>query len=180
LEKATEEIKKRHIDWSLKQTNAVARAIAFGALKFEMIKVGSDKTITFDINEALRFDGFTAAYLQYTYARIQSIARKAPLNIKRTVVDYARLVDGREKNLSMRLADFPQAVILAGEKRDPAEIAKYLFELSQLANDYYHAVPVLKAEDSRDVAARLALLTSLALIIKQGLHLLGIEVVEEM
>jgi len=179
IEKATEEVTLRHSEWSKKQVNHTARVIAFAALKFEMIKVSASKSITFDIDSALRFDGFTAAYIQYTYARIQSIARKASVALQRIMIDYALLSDIREKSLSLKMAEFPQVVIAAGEKRDPAEIAKYVFELAQMANDYYHAVPVLKADQAIG-AARLALLKSVALVIKQGLGLLGIETVEEM
>ncbi len=179
LEKAKSEIIQRHSDWSTKTINHVASVVAFGALKFEMIKVGADKSITFDIDSALRFDGFTSAYLQYTYARIQSIKRKATPAFKKLKVDYAQLNDVREKSLIIKLACFPIAISAAGEKKDPAEIAKYVFDLAQAANDYYHAVPVLKADQATG-AARLALLNSTALIIKQALNLLGIEVVEEM
>jgi arginyl-tRNA synthetase len=179
LEKAKAEIIQRHNNWPTKKINQVASAVAFGALKFEMIKVGSDKSITFDMDSALRFDGFTAAYLQYAYARIQSIKRKAPLTLKRSTIDYAQLNETREKVLIIKLANFSASVSAAGEKRDPAEIAKYLFDLAQTANDYYHAVPVLKADRSTG-AARLALLDSIALVIEQGLKLLGVEVVEEM
>jgi len=177
LEKAKEEIKSRHNDWSLKQINQVANALALGALKFEMIKVSSEKQITFDMNNALRFDGFTAAYLQYTYARLRSINRKAEKNSIKA--DCALLREDKEKDLLMKAAFYPEIVKLAGDKKDPAEIAKYIFEFSQSINDYYHAVPVLKA-DKATGAARLMLLEAAALVIKQGLSLLGIETVEEM
>ncbi|MCX6792693.1 MAG: arginine--tRNA ligase [Candidatus Falkowbacteria bacterium] len=179
LEKAKAEIAKRHETWTKKQINETARVIAFGALKFEMVKVGSLKQITFDIDTALRFDGFTAAYLQYTYARIQSINHKADKKLKQTKVDWSKLIDKKEKVLIMHLSNFPDTIVLAGDKKDPAEIAKYLFDLAQKTNDYYHAVSVLKA-DTVTGAARLALLNSVASIIKQGLKLLGIETINEM
>lgn len=179
LTKAKAAVTTRHGAWPLKKINNTARVIAFGALKFEMIKVGALKQITFDIDTALRFEGFTAAYLQYTYARIQSINHKADKKFKQTKVDWNKLVDEKEKVLIMHLSNFPEIIILAGDKKDPAEIAKYLFDLAQKSNDYYHAVSVLKA-DTVTGAARLALLNSVALIIKQGLNLLGIEVINEM
>lgn len=179
LQKAREEIIKRHAAWSKKQINTAAHVIAFGALKFEMIKVSASKQITFEINQALRFDGNTSAYLQYTYARLRSIARKAGKNLKVKNNEWQELTEIKERNLIVKLAKFPEVVLVAGQKKDPAEIAKYLFELAQLTNDYYHAVPVLKA-DKATGAARLALLNNLAYLIKQGLSLLGIEVVEEM
>ena len=179
LAKAKTAVSSRHQAWSTKKINHVASVVAFGALKFEMIKVGALKQITFDIDSALKFEGFTAAYLQYTYARIKSISRKADNKIKKVKIDWSQLADKKEKVLILKLANFSEVVIQAGEKKDPAEIAKYLFELAQITNDYYHAVNVLKA-DKVTGAARLALLNSVALIIKQGLNLLGIEVVEEM
>ncbi len=179
INKAKEEISQRHTDWNTKQINTVARAVAFGALKFEMVKVASSKSITFDIDTALRFEGFTAAYLQYTYARIQSISRKASSAFKKTKASLGLLQDAKEKNIIVKLGQYPQIVKNAGEKKDPVEIAKYIFELAQSLNDYYHAVPVLKAEKEIG-AARLSLLKSASLVIKQGLNLLGIEVVEEM
>jgi len=179
LVKAKAEIVKRHETWTKKQINETARVIAFGALKFEMIKVGALKQITFDIDTALRFDGFTAAYLQYTYARIQSINYKADKKFKAVKADWNKLIDKREKVLTLSLGRFPEIVLIAGEKKDPAEIAKYLFDLAQVTNDYYHAINVLKA-DTVTGAARLALLNSVASIIKQGLKLLGIETVNEM
>ena len=89
------------------------------------------------------------------------------------------LQDPKEHVLIMRLAKYPEAVARAGERYDPSEIAKYLFELAQEFNDYYHSVPVLKAEE-KVMLARLALLLAVMQVIKNGLNLLGIETVEEM
>lgn len=180
LEKAKAEIIKRHTNWTTKKINLVASVVAFGALKFEMVKVGATKTITFDIEKALQFEGFTAAYVQYTFARIQSIIRKASVTIKRAAIASDLLTDLRERKLAIKIGEYPLTVEKAGELKDPAEIAKYLFELAQLTNDYYHAVPVLKAENEKLAGARLALLMAAADVIKLGLNLLGIEVVEEM
>lgn len=179
LEKAKAEIIKRHETWTKKQINETARVIAFGALKFEMIKVGALKQITFDIDAALKFEGFTAAYLQYTYARLQSIYYKADKKIKNSKPDFNKLIEQKEKVLILHLANFPEVIKLAGVKKDPAEIAKYLFDLAQAINDYYHSVPVLKSE-IETATARLALLNYIGLILKQGLNLLGIKVVDEM
>jgi len=157
-----------------------AGAIANGALKFEMVKVNANQIITYDIDRALRFEGFTAAYLQYTYARIRSIIRKS--GSRKSGVYGLKpelLTDENEHKLAMKLARYAEAVAKAGEEYDPSEVAKYLFELAQLFNDYYHAVSVLKAEE--DIKnARLALAHAVSLIIKNGLGLLGIGVVEEM
>ncbi len=185
LKRAKEETAERHQDWSDKKIKEVANALVNGAIKFEMIKVSATQVITFDINQALRFDGFTAAYLQYTCARINSIIRKdgskqtADGSKKTDKVDFNKLGEAREHGLVMKLARYPEVVAGAGEKYDPSEIAKYLFELAQGFNDYYHQVPVLKAEIGvRE--ARLALITVVSQVIANGLGLLGIETVPEM
>lgn len=179
MAKTTAETKKRHEDWSEKKINEVAWKIAVGAIKFEMIKVSPSSVITFDISEALRFDGFTAAYLQYAYARINSILKKSKIGGRKGKIDLGKLKEAKEKNLLLKMAKYPVVVERAGESYSPAEIAKYLFELCQEFNDYYHSVQVLKAE-AGERSARLALLKSINIIIANGLDLLGIETVNEM
>ncbi len=180
IKKATAETKKRHKNWSEKKIIKVAEKIVNGAIKFEMIKVGADKIITFDINQALRFDGFTAAYLQYTYARINSILNKSKVkSLKLESIDYSNLNHEKEGELAMKLFKYPEIVKKAGSEFNPSEISRYLFELAQLFNDYYHLVPVLKSKEEIKLA-RLALIKSINQIIKNGLELLGIGVIEEM
>ena len=178
FEQARKETEKRRQDWSGKKIDAVASAIMNGAIKFEMVKVGANQEITFDIKKALSFQGFTAAYLQYTYARVNSIIKKAgeKENIK---INFKGLDMKEEHELILKLAKYPEAVRQAGEKYDSAQIAKYLFELAQALNDYYHKVPVLKAEQEvRDM--RLALIKSVNQVIRNGLDLLGIQTLDEM
>lgn len=178
LQRAIEETKARHTDWSSQQINEVARRLAIGAMKFEMLKVGADQVIVFDINKALDFSGFTAAYLQYTYARISSVKRKA--NTERSIVrDYDLDFEAKEGELLMKIAKFVEVIEHAGATYNPSVIAKYLFELAQLFNDYYHGTPILKSEaELRDF--RLALLGAVQQVLRNGLAVLGIEVVEEM
>ncbi len=175
------ETSKRHPDWSSDKIKEVTELLVQAAIKFEMLKVGASSIITFDIASAIKFDGFTAAYLQYTHVRLASILRKAKDALKRMdeSASCAFLNDPKECQVILKLALFPEIVQKAGDKFDPSEIAKYLFELSQLLNDYYHSVPVLKAED--EVAlARLALLESACRTLLNGLALLGIRAPEEM
>jgi arginyl-tRNA synthetase len=175
--KAQEETAKRHADWSGDKIAQAAKAISFGAMKFEMLKVGADQVIVFDINKALSFSGFTAAYLQYTCARLKSIFRKAG-EFKKDI-DYSLFKEKEEAGLLIKIAKYPEAIARAGEEYDPSAISKYIFELAQTANDYYHKIPVLKAEkNTRD--ARLLLLAAAALVLESGLDLLGIDSVEEM
>jgi len=176
---AQSETKTRHQDWDDKKINEVAQTLALGAMKFEMIKVSADQVITFDIEKALSFSGFTAAYLQYTYARLDSIIRKVNDQKVKAKVGYELLAEPKEKELVMMLAKYSEAISRAGLEYNTAEIAKYLFELAQLANDYYHQIPVMKAEEKVKMA-RLALIISVNQVIKNGLGLLGINILTEM
>ncbi len=182
FDKAEAETKKRHADWPAKKVEKVVRTISYGALKFEMIKVGGEKVITFDIDTALRFEGFTAAYIQYTFARIQSVVRKVPAAMKAVRPDFATLTESRERALVMTLARFPEIIRKAGESYQPSEVAKYLYELAQLYNDYYHAVPMLNDKSLPAVIAitRVELSKAVAAVIKRGLGLLGIGTIDEM
>jgi len=178
-------------NWDDKKIEEATNKIIVGAIKFEMIKVSREQIITFDIDVALRFDGFTAAYLQYTFARIRSIIKKAPLikgvgGLKfKTPLhppyqgDNLKFNEKQEQELIINLAKYPGVIAKAGENYNPAEIAKYLFELAQEFNNYYHNVPVLKAEE-KIMTARLVLINAVSEVIKNGLGLLGIETVEEM
>ena len=192
MQKSIKETKKRHKDWSEKKIAATAGKIVNGAMKFEMIKVSAQSVITFDIEGSLRFDGFTAAYLQYTYARMNSIIKKAKKQINKETKSYQgiggegnlsvedkEVAESKEHALIMKMMKYSEVVKKAGESYDPSEIAKYIFELAQLANDYYHSVPVLKAEEETR-KARLALLGSINQVLKNGLGILGIETVDEM
>lgn len=191
LAKAVAETKKRHEDWDEKKINKVARILTNGAIKFEMIKVGASQVITFDINQALQFEGYTAAYLQYTCARINSILKKSKAKhehlgqkskteVKNQNFENERNIESvKEHVLIMKLAKFPEAVVKAGETYDPSVIAKYVFDLARGFNDYYHSVPVLQAETKlRD--ARLKLIASVKQVVANGLSLLGIDTVDEM
>lgn len=175
--RAKKEVASRHEDWQLKQIETVANDLASAALKFEMLKVSADKVITFDIEEALRFEGYTAAYLQYSGARLSSILRKS--GKIGTKINFKLLGHAKEKTLALYLERFTENVQKAGEQRDPAIVARYLFELAQRFNDYYHEVPVLKS-DKELMTARIALLQSIQQVFKNGFSLLGINYLEEM
>jgi len=181
MERAKSETKVRHENWSEKQIKAVAEKIVIGAIKFEMIKVGKEKIITFDANEALRFEGFTAAYIQYTYARICSILRKAGAakKIKFLKINFESLKEVNEHKLSMALAKFSEAIEKSAIVYNPAILAEYLHNLAKCFNDFYRDVPVLKA-DNEVRLARVALLEATRIVLLRGLSLLGIEAPERM
>ncbi|RMD58982.1 arginine--tRNA ligase, partial [Candidatus Parcubacteria bacterium] len=111
LKKARQETQRRHPDWTQEAIEEVAWKLAKGALKFELLKVGADQVITFDINQALRFDGFTAAYLQYAYARMQSILAKVnQQELQNLVPEFEVLSEPAEEELIMYIAQFPEAI----------------------------------------------------------------------
>lgn len=178
FDKLRKETGMRHMDWDIERIENVVRVITNGAIKFEMIKIGAEQIITFDIEKSLSFTGFTAAYLQYTYARIHSIIRKSEIALDDLRIDVG-LSEQKEHELLVKLAKYPEAIERAGREYNPSELAKYLFDLSQLFNDYYHSVQILKSEE-KEKQAKLILINSVSQIIKNGLNLLGIGVVEEM
>lgn len=182
IKRTTQEVAKRHTDWSEAKINQVALVLALGALKFEMVKVSGEKVITFDMETALRFEGFTAAYLQYTYARIQSVQRKATEVKLPKKVSAEVLTQEPEKQLAIMLGRYGEAVQSAAATYQPSEIARYLYELAQLFNEYYHNVPILQAAGNEPevTVARLQLIKAVATVLQNGLDLLGIKVVEEM
>lgn len=173
--RARKEVADRHDDWSDDKIGGVAEKLSVAALKFEMLKVSADKVITFDMDEALRFDGFTAAYLQYTGARLSSILRKGG----ESPADYSLLSNPKELSLSLMIQRFSEIASKAGLQRDPSVVARYLFDLSQIFNDYYHEVPIMKA-DPAVRAARIGLLRSLRQVLNNGFVLLGFDYLEEM
>jgi arginyl-tRNA synthetase len=178
LVRSSEEVKKRHEDWSTDKVLEVAKGLSLSAIKFEMIKVSSDKVITFDMADALKFEGFTSAYLQYTGARICSLLKKGE-ELESALVDFEELTEVKEFKLTMKMEQYSDAVTKSGIERDPSVIARYLFELAQDFNDYYHDVNIMKAETKVRVA-RLALVGSIKQVLENGFNLLGLTYLIEM
>jgi len=175
--KLSEETGSRHQDWTAARIKNVALALTIATIKFEMLKVSADKIITFNLEEAARFDGYTACYLEYGYARLRSIIRKEGFSFRR--VDPSLLQEAQEKELLIKMAKYPEIIALAGVKYNPSEVTKYLFELVQLFSDYYHEINVLKAE-SPVRQARLALIKALSQVLRNGFDILGLKALEEM
>ncbi|NCU44444.1 hypothetical protein EOM71_02065 [Candidatus Falkowbacteria bacterium] len=146
-----------------------------GALKFEMIKVGPDKPITFDLNQALSFDGFTAAYIQYAAVRLAAILRQTDATAESAIVDWTPEL--LEKLILLNLSRFNQIINQAGQQADPSVLAKYLFELAQQFNDYYQRVRII---GSAEQVFRLRLAAAIRQVLINGLNLLGIQAPEIM
>jgi arginyl-tRNA synthetase len=179
-EKIQEETKSRHPDWSLERVDKVVRELARSVIKFEMLKVGAQQPIIFDIEKALSFQGYTAAYILYAVARINSIIKKSG-HEKASLLKFEKisLDDDSEHELLIKAAKYPEVLAQAAKNFDPSILAKYIFELAQDFNDYYHRVPILKT-DRAVLESRLALILSLERVMINGLDLLGIETLEEM
>ncbi|MFA4872006.1 MAG: arginine--tRNA ligase, partial [Patescibacteria group bacterium] len=178
LLRAKTETKKRRQDWSDKKIKATAEKIALAAIKFNMLKTGNNNVIVFDIEEALSFDGFSGPYLQYTCSRISSVIKKAGL-AGLAEINYAKLNSDIEKELMLKLAEFPQAVGEAVKTYQPSEVAKYLFDLARLFSNFYQKLPILNSEAATR-KARLALVGAVEQVLNNGLKLLGIEPLREM
>ena len=160
------------------EAREVARKVGLGALKYFLLKVDPRKNMMFNPKESIDFNGDTGPFIQYTYARIRSVLRKA---------DEAGYGKGelatpnkKEAELIQKIADFRNVVADAGRKYSPAVIAKYCFELAKEYNQFYHDFSILKEEDEAKRNLRLRLSDVTARTLKSGLALLGIEVPERM
>ena len=171
--KASEELKKRY----KKIDEKAAKTIAYGAIKYGILKVSPEKNVVFEWKQALSFEGETGPYIQYAYARISSILNKnKKFNQK---ADLSLLKEREEIELIKLLHNFPELIAKATNELRPHLIATYIYSLAQKFNEYYHMHQILKAEKSvKD--ARILLISSVKQVIKNGLNLLGIDVLERM
>lgn len=175
---AKEEVIKRYNDLGEEEVEERSRKIGIGALKFFMLKNDSSKDMTYDPKESVSFEGETGPYVQYAYARINSIFDKGGIDKISTKVDYS-LYDKDEKQIIKKLGSYPDTILDAMRNFKPSLVARYSLDLSQMFNEYYHSHQILK--ESEDIKnARLLLLDSIRIVIKNGLELLGIDVVERM
>ena len=160
------------------EASEVARKVGLGALKYFLLKVDPRKNMMFNPKESIDFNGDTGPFIQYTYARIRSVLRKAE------EAGYGKgelaVPNKKEAELIQKIADFRNVVADAGRKYSPAVIAKYCFELAKEYNQFYHDFSILKEEDEAKRNLRLRLSDVTARTLKAGLALLGIEVPERM
>ena len=157
------------------------RMIALGALKYFILKVDPRKNMTFNPEESIDFNGNTGPFIQYTFARIQSVLRKAAEN--GIIVDPEIKIDEiseKEKELLKRLSLFPAVVKEAGDNFSPAVIANYCYELVKEFNQFYHDHSILGVEDASIMNFRLNLAHAVGKVVKKGMGLLGIEMPERM
>ena len=163
----------------MENKDEVAKKVGIGAVLYTFLKNSREKDIVFSWDSMLDFDGESAPYVQYSYARGKSILRRAQ-NVN-TSLDFSQTVSDDEYALVSMLAGFCDAVALAAEKNEPFYINRYVTNLARQFNKFYVSCPILKDGISEDVKnARLALVEAVCTVIKSALYLLGIETVESM
>ncbi len=156
---------------------AVAHAIGIGAIKYNVLSQNRTSDITFDWDNMLSFDGNSSPYLQYSYARGKSILRRAGEEQKDKITD-PKTVEEKTRQLLRLFPKFSEQLTLAAKEYKPNVLCNYLYDLAQTFNSFYNTVPVLKAEEGKE--DRLRIVEATTQILKNGLAILGIEVVEEM
>lgn len=180
--KRTSEELGKFADMTDSERNEIARIVGLGALKYFILKVDARKNMLFNPEESIDFNGNTGPFIQYTYARIRSIMRKAEaegLVLPETLADDMPLND-KEVELIQKLNNFGVVVEQAGKDYSPNGIANYCYELTKDFNQFYHDYSILNAENNAAKTVRLMLAKNVAKVIKNGMELLGIEVPERM
>ena len=166
-------------DMSEEERNEIARIVGMGALKYFILKVDARKNMLFNPEESIDFNGNTGPFIQYTYARIRSILRKAG-NTGMTSISSTTSLSDKEVELIQKMSEYGAAVEQAGKDYSPSGIANYCYELTKVFNQFYHDYSILNEPDEQKKAVRLMLAKNVAKIIKNGMALLGIEVPERM
>ena len=178
--KALEIIEEKNPNLSDEEKDNIAEVVGVGAIKYADLSQNRQSPIIFEWEKILSFDGNTAPYLQYSYARIQSILRKAE-ELGKGLKSDSKLVikEKAERNLSTYLTLFPTMALRAGEAYKPNLLTDYLFELAKKFNTFYNSCPILNQEDEV-LFSRLILIDRVAKTLKTGLDLLGINTVNRM
>lgn len=171
------ETTKRHPDWSTRKIANNAKVLTIASVKFVMLRQDPEKVLTFDMQEAMAAEGYTAPYVLYTVARIYTLLNKAEIAPE----EHAELLTHPiEQALLKMIAKFPDVVHMAGATYKASAIAQYAFELSQEFARYYEAVRILDDNDTNRIAARLGLLDAVRQTLSNAMGTLGIEVLKEM
>ena len=167
---------------SREEADEIARIVGLGALKYFILKVDATKNMTFNPKESIDFNGNTGPFIQYTYARIRSVLRKAAgqgIDITRPL-DHGVTLSAKEEGLVQMLSEFAGVVMQAGTDYSPSTVANYIYDLVKEYNQFYHDFSILREENEALRTFRLVLSANVCKIIKLGMGLLGIEVPERM
>ncbi|PCI31504.1 MAG: arginine--tRNA ligase [Flavobacteriaceae bacterium] len=164
--------------YSEEEKESLYKVIGLGALKYYILKVDPKRRIMFNPEESVDFNGNTGPFIQYTYARIQSILRKATFDYTQTISNIN--LHSKEINLIKELEYFPEVIQNAAANHSPALIANYTYDLVKAYNSFYQTVPILGCENEQEKIFRTQLSAKIAATIKSGFHLLGIAVPERM
>ncbi len=165
-------------DITAEEANEIARMVGLGALKYFILKVDPRKNMLFNPEESIDFNGNTGPFIQYTYARIQSVLRKAEKTERGA--GWAIALNDKELGLIQRLCDFPAVVKQAGDEFSPAVVCNYAYALACDFNSFYHDYSILNEQDTEKRAFRIALSEQVGKVIARAMALLGIEVPERM
>ena len=176
--KTSEELGK-FADMTDEERSEIARVVGLGALKYFILKVDARKNMLFNPEESIDFNGNTGPFIQYTYARIRSIMRKAA-DLEKVEGQLTVELSQKEIDLIQKMSDYASAVEQAGKDYSPSGIANYCYELTKEFNQFYHDFSILKEEDTQKRAVRLRIAANVAKVISNGMALLGIEVPERM
>jgi len=159
------------------EADEIARKVGLGALKYFILKVDPRKNMLFNPEESIDFNGNTGPFIQYTYARIQSVLRKASAL---EALGTLESLDPKELALIQRLCDYPQTVRTAGDDFSPAVVCNYAYALACDFNSFYHDLSILNEPDTAKRALRLLLAKNVAKVLCSAMALLGIEMPERM
>ncbi len=169
-------------DFSPEEADNLYEMIGLGALKYFILKVDPTKNMLFNPAESIDFNGNTAPFIQYTHARIRSLLRKAAeqgVDVNTPLPEQTVMTD-LERNLIKTLYQYPQTVLAAGESYSPALIANYIYALAKEFNHFYQDTPVMREQDAALRLLRLKMCCFVAITIRNGMELLGIQVPERM
>ena len=169
---------EKSVDIPAEERQKIATQIGLGALVYSMLSVDNNKDIVFDINEALSFDGRTGPYIQNAHVRASSILKKSTSDLQPAAFDYE--LTKQEIELIEQMSQFPQKVQQAAEEYRPLVMATYAYDLANAFHSFYHAVPVLQADDEKVKNARLRLVASAKQVVANALRLLDIQAPEVM
>lgn len=179
-ERAYEVVQQKNPSLSEEEKQHIAEVVGIGAIKYADLSQNRQSPITFEWDKILSFEGNTAPYLQYSYARIQSILNKAK-ELGKEIQENAKIIlqDKHERSLAAYMTVFPLSILKAAESYKPNLIADYLYDLCKKINSFYNNCPILNQED-KILQSRLCLAKKAGILIQEGLGLLGIKTLDRM